>query len=199
MSLKTESLQSQLKASAVNNEPFHQNWKLYKTSWWLLGVTKANGKTGITRHSMASVSVRVKFSLSTQACSGSKVPIILTTALHRVEWLKNLVKQWLGGWVGPQSRPRCFLEKRNMSCLPDSNLGPSSPQPSRYATPAPFSTSITSSKHFNKIAQSNMGIAGVPYRERCKVGLVVRHPEFAHRTWCTVPYIQSLLNSNKNY
>ena len=101
--------------------------------------------------------------------------------------------------MGPHSRPRCFLENRNVLPYQDSNLGPSSPHPSRYATPAPFSTSITSSKHINKIAQSNMGIAGVPYRERCKVGLIVRHSEFAHRTWCTVPCIPSQLNSNKNH
>jgi len=36
-----------MQASAVNNEPFHQNLKLYKTSWWLLRVTKANDKTVI--------------------------------------------------------------------------------------------------------------------------------------------------------
>jgi len=132
-------------------------------------------------------------------CSGSEIPIILTTALHRVEWLKNLLKQWLGGWVCLQSRPRYYLGKRNVFPYQDANPGPSSPQPSRYATTDPFSTSITSSKHINKIAQLNMGTAGVPYTERCKAGLAVRHPEFAHRTWWTVPCIPSLLNSNKNY
>jgi hypothetical protein len=46
-SLETESSQSKLKASAVNNEPFHKNWKLYKATWLLLRVTRANDKTGI--------------------------------------------------------------------------------------------------------------------------------------------------------
>jgi len=56
-SLKTETSQSKLKASAVNNEPFHQNWKLYKTSWWLLRVTKANGKRGVIGHSTAYIPI----------------------------------------------------------------------------------------------------------------------------------------------
>jgi hypothetical protein len=71
-SLKTESSQSKLKDGAVNNEPFHKNWKLYKATWLLLRVTRANDKTGIKRHCMASIPVRVKCSLLTQARRGGR-------------------------------------------------------------------------------------------------------------------------------
>lgn len=45
-----------------------------------------------------------------------------------------------------------FGEEKYVLPYQDSNPGPSRPQPSRYATSAPLITSITSSKHINKIA-----------------------------------------------
>jgi len=80
----------------------------------------------------------------------------------------------------PEPAKILFGKEKYVFPYQDAKPGPSSPQPSRYAITDPFSTSITSSKHINKVAQSNMGIAGVPYRERCKAGLAVRHPELAH-------------------
>lgn len=65
---------------------------------------------------------------------------------------------------GPSEPAKMLFGKEKCLTLPGSNPGTSSPQRSRYATPAPFSTSITSSKHINKIAQSNMGIADIPFR-----------------------------------
>jgi len=84
--------------------------------------------------------------------------------------------------LGEPSEPaKMLFGKGKCLSLSGSNSPPSSPQPRCYTTTAPFSTSIMSSKHINKIAKSKMGIAGVPFRERRKVG--DRTPNLVH---CTV-------------
>jgi hypothetical protein len=111
-SLQIESSQSKLKASTVNNEHFHQIGSCIRhlggfSGWQRWTAEQASYATV----RMASVPVRVTFSLSTQACSGSEVPIILTTALHRAEWLKNLVKRWIGVWLKTSRCTKSFIIK----------------------------------------------------------------------------------------